>query len=275
MTKDLAETFLSMYGERRSEGAMKLDMDAFQGFVDDTYKLLLLDYIAPGVSPEKARALAHRVEDEFAVILSRAEIGNAEAKLLAFTSELPRARELILGSAQAIMEGDPASDSIQEIIFCYPGFRAIALYRIANIMYRNGMKVMARMVSERAHRETGIDINPGATIGERFFIDHGTGIVIGETTIIGNDVKIYQGVTLGALSLRGGRSKLRGVKRHPTIEDGVTIYSGCAVFGGDTTIGAGSTLGAVTTVTSSIPPRSLVLQTPEGMVIKSKDSRHD
>ena len=273
MSKDLAETFLCMYGERRSEGAMKLDMEAFQAFIDHTYKLLLLDYIEPGFCREKAKALAHTVQDEFSIILTRADIPEREQKLEEFLDELPKARELILGSAQAIMEGDPASDSIQEIIFCYPGFRAIALYRIANIMYRVGLKVLARMVSERAHRETGIDINPGATIGERFFIDHGTGIVIGETTVIGNDVKIYQGVTLGALSLRGGRSKLRGVKRHPTIEDGVTIYSGCAVFGGDTVIGAGSTLGAVTTLTHSIPPRSVVLLTKDGVEVRSKDHR--
>lgn len=271
MKTRLAETFPALYQKR--EGTIKIDITHFQKFVDDTYKLLLLDYIEPHFTKEKARLLADRVEDGFAITLDETGLENKEELLEKFLDELPKARELILGSAQAIMEGDPASDSLQEIIFCYPGFRAIALYRIANILYRIGLKVMARIVSERAHRETGIDINPGATIGERFFIDHGTGIVIGETTVIGNDVKIYQGVTLGALSLRGGRSKLRGAKRHPTIGDNVTIYSGCAVFGGETVIGAGSTLGAVTTLTHSVPPRSLVMMTKDGVVIKSKDDR--
>lgn len=273
MTKRLADIFEGLYQKR--EGTIKLDPNHFQHFIDDVYKLLLLDYVEPHYSKEKARLLADKVEDGFSIILEESGMPESEKKKEAFFAELPKARELILGSAQAIMEGDPASDSLQEIIFCYPGFRAIAFYRIANILYRIGLKVMARIVSERAHRETGIDINPGATIGERFFIDHGTGIVIGETTIIGNDVKIYQGVTLGALSLRGGRSKLRGAKRHPTIEDNCTIYSGCAVFGGDTVIGAGSTLGAVTTLTHSIPPRSLVMLTKDGVVIKSKDHKEN
>lgn len=273
MTEKSVRELIDSYRERTAEGAFSVDPAKLDSFVDDVYRLLLLDYLDPAYTREEALGIADRIERGFRSILERAGADDPEVKVETFMSELPEARRLILGSAQAIMEGDPASDSIQEIIVCYPGFRAITLYRIANILYRMDLRVMARIISERAHRETGIDIGSGARIGERFFIDHGTGIVIGETAVIGNDVKIYQGVTLGALSLRGGREKLRGVKRHPTIEDGVTIYSNCAIFGGETVIGAGSTLGACTTITASVPPRSLVVMNNCQTVVKSKDRR--
>lgn len=273
MTEKSVRELIDSYRERTAEGAFSVDPAKLDSFVDDVYRLLLLDYLDPAYTREEALGIADRIERGFRSILERAGADDPEVKVEAFMSELPEARRLILGSAQAIMEGDPASDSIQEIIVCYPGFRAITLYRIANILYRMDLRVMARIISERAHRETGIDIGSGARIGERFFIDHGTGIVIGETAVIGNDVKIYQGVTLGALSLRGGREKLRGVKRHPTIEDGVTIYSNCAIFGGETVIGADSTLGACTTITASVPPRSLVVMNNCQTVVKSKDRR--
>lgn len=170
-----------------------------------------------------------------------------------FVEELPKVHKLLIKDVHANFEGDPAAQSKEEIIFSYPGFYAIFIYRIANVLYRAGVPFVPRIMTEYAHGKTGIDINPGATIGEYFFIDHGTGIVIGETTIIGNHVKIYQGVTLGALSPRKGQS-LSGVKRHPTVCDNVTIYSGATILGGDTVIGEGAVIGGNSFVTESIAP---------------------
>ena len=157
----------------------------------------------------------------------------------------------------ASFEGDPAATSKEEIVFCYPGFYAIFVYRIAHELYVEKVPMIARMMSEHAHSRTGIDINPGATIGSYFFIDHGTGIVVGETTVIGDHVKVYQGVTLGALSTRGGQN-LRGKKRHPTIEDRVTIYAGASILGGGTVIGRDSVIGSNVFITQSIPPCTTV-----------------
>lgn len=174
-----------------------------------------------------------------------------------FYSQLPSLRDLLMSDIKAIYDGDPACKSISEVILSYPGFVAISAYRIAHILYEMKLEEVSRIISEYAHSITGIDINPGATIGESFFIDHGTGIVIGETSVIGKNVKIYQGVTLGALSLKEGRS-LEGIKRHPTIEDNVVIYSGASIFGGDTIIGEGSTIGSSVFITESIPKYSKV-----------------
>ena len=168
-----------------------------------------------------------------------------------FVNALPEIHKLLIKDVHATYEGDPAANSKEEIIFSYPGFYAIFVYRIANVLYKMDVPFVPRIMTEYAHGKTGIDINPGATIGEYFFIDHGTGIVIGETTIIGNHVKIYQGVTLGALSPRKGQS-LSGVKRHPTVCDNVTIYSGASILGGDTVIGEGAVVGGNSFVTESI-----------------------
>ena len=174
-----------------------------------------------------------------------------------FLDRLPFVDNMLNTDLDALFEGDPAAESKTEIILCYPGFSAIFVYRIANIFYELNVKILPRALSEYAHSKTGIDIHPGAKIGAYFFIDHGTGIVIGETTIIGEHVKIYQGVTLGALSLREG-FKLKGSKRHPTIKDYVTIYSGASIFGGDTIIGENSTIGSNAFITSSIGDNMLV-----------------
>jgi serine O-acetyltransferase len=152
---------------------------------------------------------------------------------------------------------------MDEIIFSYPGLFAVLVHRAAHELYKLKIPMLPRMMSEHAHSRTGVDIHPGATIGESFFIDHGTGIVIGETVIVGRNVKIYQGVTLGALSTRGGQS-LKGVKRHPTLEDGVTVYSGASVLGGDTVIGEGATINGNAFVTQSVPPHTRVnVKNPE------------
>ena len=152
---------------------------------------------------------------------------------------------------------DPAARSALEIFFLYPGLKAIRMHRRANWCYRRRMFFLARWISQRAARKTGIEIHPAATIGRRFFIDHGTGIVVGETTVIGDHVKVYQGVTLGALTTRGGQS-LRGKKRHPTIEDNVTIYAGASILGGGTVIGRDSVIGSNVFITHSIPPCTTV-----------------
>ncbi len=169
-----------------------------------------------------------------------------------FLKDIPRIRALLQQDLQAFLAGDPAATTEAEIIAAYPGYNAITVHRIANSLHRLGTPVLPRLLAEIAHSRTGIDIHPGADIGPAFFIDHGTGVVIGETTVIGSHVKIYQGVTLGALSTRGGQS-LRGKKRHPTIEDGVTIYASASILGGDTVIGAGATIGGNAFVTRSVP----------------------
>ena len=180
-----------------------------------------------------------------------------------FISRLADIQNMLLKDVQAGFDGDPAAKSRQEIISSYPGVFAIFVYRMAHELYLKNVPFIPRVMTEYAHSRTGIDINPGADIGEYFFIDHGTGVVIGETTKIGNNVKLYQGVTLGALSTRKGQL-LAEVKRHPTIENNVTIYSGATILGGETVIGANSIIGGNTFITESVPPYTKVsLKAPE------------
>ena len=174
-----------------------------------------------------------------------------------FFRKIPKIREYIETDLLATLDGDPAAGSFDEIILAYPGLMAITVYRIAHELYLLKVPVLPRLMTEYAHSETGIDIHPGATIGKYFFIDHGTGIVVGETSIIGQNVKIYQGVTIGALSTRGGQ-KLSGKKRHPTICDNVTIYAGASILGGDTIIGENTVIGGNTFITRSIEANSKV-----------------
>lgn len=181
----------------------------------------------------------------------------AEDRTFMFLEKLPKIREYIEADVQAAYDGDPAAYNRDEIIYSYPGLFAIMVYRIAHELFRLGVPVIPRIMTEYAHSETGIDIHPGAVIGRYFFIDHGTGIVIGETTEIGDNVKIYQGVTLGALSTRGGQS-LRNKKRHPTIEDNVTIYSNASILGGETVIGKNAVIGGNAFITRSVPANAKV-----------------
>jgi len=184
---------------------------------------------------------------------------------VSFLRCLPKIRSLLRGDVRAALENDPAAGRIEEVIFSYPGIRAVTVYRIAHELYHLGIPILPRIMSEHAHTVTGIDIHPGAHIGKRLFIDHGTGVVIGETCVIGDNVKIYQGVTLGALSLprdAAGRV-LKGTRRHPTVEDDVTIYSGATILGGDTVIGAGSVVGGNVWLTGSIPAGTkVVIESP-------------
>lgn len=181
----------------------------------------------------------------------------AEKTALALIEEIPEIRRLIQLDTQAAFAGDPAAMSNEEIILSYPGLEAILVHRIAYFLFKNGVPLIPRIMSEHVHGKTGIDIHPGASIGESFFIDHGTGVVIGETCVIGNNVKIYQGVTLGALSVQ---KSLQNKKRHPTIEDNVTIYANATILGGETVIGKGSTIGGNTWVTHSIPANTIITQ---------------
>ncbi|HAO30213.1 MAG TPA: serine acetyltransferase [Treponema sp.] len=182
----------------------------------------------------------------------------AEQAALALIEEIPEIRRKVQLDVQAAFRGDPAAKSNEEVIVSYPGLEAIVVYRLAHFLQSNGVPVIPRIMSEHVHGTTGIDIHPGATIGESFFIDHGTGVVVGETCVIGNNVKIYQGVTLGALSVK---KELMDKKRHPTIEDNVTIYANATILGGATVIGAGSVIGGNTWVTASIPPNTIITQT--------------
>ncbi len=165
--------------------------------------------------------------------------------------------EMLKEDLAAALAGDPAAQSEEEIVACYPGFHAVAIHRIAHVLWESGERLRARCLAEQAHSRTGIDIHPGAKIGPGFFIDHGTGVVIGETAVIGKNVRLYQGVTLGALSTREAPG-LRGVKRHPTVEDDVIIYANATILGGDTVIGRGSIIGANVFLTESVPPDTVV-----------------
>ena len=193
---------------------------------------------------------AEKIEDSHCFKLS-------EKTAIALVEEIPEIRRKLSLDTMAAFKGDPAAKSNEEVILSYPGLQAISVYRIANFLHKNGIPIIPRIMSEHVHGTTGIDIHPGATIGESFFIDHGTGVVIGESCIIGNNVKIYQGVTLGALSVK---KELMNKKRHPTIEDDVTIYANATILGGNTVIGRKSIIGGNTWVTESVAPESIITQ---------------
>lgn len=198
---------------------------------------------------------AEYIEKTFLKILKALEIENAEELWKTFKSQLPEIRRKLDLDAIAFESNDPASHSLAEIYMAYPGFYAISIYRLSHALYELGIYILPRMMSEYIHGITGIDIHPGATIGESFYIDHGTGIVIGETSIIGEQVKIYQGVTLGGIQVS---KDLASTKRHPTIDDNVTIYANATILGGDIVIGANSIIGANVWITHSVPENSLV-----------------
>ncbi len=193
----------------------------------------------------------------------------AASIIAAFFKRLPEIRERLAEDVQAAFDGDPAAQNTDETIFCYPGLFAISVQRLAHEFYVQNVPLLPRIMTEYAHSQTGIDIHPGARLGKRFFIDHGTGVVVGETTEIGDNVKLYQGVTLGALAVFGQAQ--RGHKRHPTIEDDVTIYAGATILGGDTVIGHGATIGGNVFITSSVPPLNQV--SSEAPKLRYRDRR--
>ena len=187
-----------------------------------------------------------------------------------FVAALPEVRRLVDTDVQAAYDGDPAATSQMEVVMAYPGLYAVTIHRLAHVLYKLKVPIIPRVMSELAHSKTGIDIHPGATIGERFFIDHGTGVVIGETTIIGRNVRLYQGVTLGGLSFDkdANGALVKGLKRHPNIEDNVVIYANATILGGDTTIGHDSEIGGNVWIKESVPPYSRVYNKPPAPVIK-------
>jgi serine O-acetyltransferase len=269
---NVEEELLYIMQHTEKPGLLALDEVLASSFFFDIKKLLTLDYEKPNFTPAELSELYQKVVNKLKKMLVELQVEDVEKTKDEFLSHIPEIRRLMDTTVEAILEGDPAALSKQQVVLEYPGFKAILSYRIAHVLYEMNLKMLARYVAEDAHHRTGIDINPGAQIGDYFFIDHGTGIVIGETCIIGSHVKIYQGVTLGALSLSKGRL-LKGLKRHPTIEDNVTIYSNAAIFGGDTVIGEGSTIGAVVYLTHSIPRRSIVSMTKDGIKVVPKCER--
>ena len=229
------------------------------------------------LAPEDyAALLLERIEKQLQrqIVLTLPEEQEAQAAELAaeMVTKLPQIARQVQMDLEATFDGDPAAGSRKEILFSYPGLFAILVYRVAHELYRLHIPILPRMMSEYAHSHTGIDIHPGAQIGDYFFIDHGTGIVVGETTVIGDRVKLYQGVTLGALSTRDGHHSLPG-KRHPTVEDDVTIYSGASILGGDTVIGRGSVVGGNAFLTSSVQKDTrVVIHAPETVFKSRRDT---
>ena len=197
---------------------------------------------------------------------------HARQAIATFFTRLTDVREMLANDVEASFEGDPAAQNPDETIFSYPGLYAITVQRLAHEFYKLEVPLLPRMMTESAHASTGIDIHPGAKLGPSLFIDHGTGVVIGETSEIGRDVKIYQGVTLGALAPAYGQA-LRGTKRHPTIEDEVTIYAGATILGGETVIGKGSTIGGNVFLTSSVPPYNIVTTEPPRLKFRDRRRR--
>lgn len=230
-------------------------MKSYNVCLKDTVKVFTKRLFYSLFDEEQQEVHAEYLETTFLKILSKLDIEYGEDHWKTFKTKLPELRRKLDLDAIAFECNDPASHSLQEIYLAYPGFYAISIYRLSHQMYRQKVHILPRMMSEYIHGITGIDIHPGATIGESFYIDHGTGIVIGETSIIGNHVKIYQGVTLGGISIA---KNLASTKRHPTIEDNVCIYANATILGGDIVIGANSIIGANVWITQSVPENSLV-----------------
>lgn len=253
---DLQEVLFPGY--RKREGLHRGNIEFYVGD--------LIDQLHDRLTRQIGRALRHEAgatsdchEDEDFEALG-------QAKTLLFLDRLPELREILATDVEAAFQGDPACKTPAEVIFCYPGLEAITIYRLAHLLYELDIPYIPRMMCEWAHRRTGIDIHPGAKIGRYFFIDHGTGVVIGETCVIGEYVKIYQGVTLGALSFStdANGNLVRGLKRHPTIEDRVVIYANATILGGTTVIGHHAVIGSSVWITKSVDPHTtVVLEKPQ------------
>ncbi len=283
-SKQIAQELVKSYkkeGTPAFDGEFNLpNREEIIGVLDEVQKVLFPAYFAHDEARDAepfAEATLHSIyfrlkkQIELAFAFCKGQGGCneccAEKTTDEFIEELPRIRKILFTDVEAFFAGDPAARSKEEIIFSYPGFYAIFVYRLAHILYLQGVPFIPRMMTEHAHGKTGIDINPGATIGEYFFIDHGAGVVIGETTVIGNRVKIYQAVTLGALSPRKGQ-KLSGVKRHPTVKDDVTVYSGASILGGETVIGEGAVIGGNCFLTQSVEAGARVSAKQPELIIK-------
>ena len=263
---DLREILYPGYGRRQN-----LHMGNVAYHVGD-----LVDSLYDRLRQQIARALQHdchsrEPQDEIDA--------TAQARTVQFLEKIPELRDVLAQDVHAAFEGDPAARSLDEIVFCYPGVAAVTVYRLAHMLYDLDVPLIPRMMAEYAHGKTGIDIHPGARIGGRFFIDHGTGVVIGQTTEIGERVKVYQGVTLGALSFPRDESTgevVRGTKRHPTIEDDVVIYANATILGGETVIGHHAVVGSSAWLTRSVAPYTTVtIENPKLRYRESPDVRMD
>ena len=223
-------------------------------------------------SKDTTAEIAAELEKEVAMLMPGKD---AKAIVAQFVARLPEVKRLVETDVQAAYEGDPAATSPMEVVMAYPGLYAVTIHRLAHELYNLKVPIIPRIMSELAHSKTGIDIHPGAQIGERFFIDHGTGVVVGETTVIGKNVKLYQGVTLGAKSFQKDPETgalVKGIKRHPNVEDNVVIYAGATILGGDTTIGHDSEIGGSVWLINSVPPNSRVYNKPPAPEIREKRS---
>jgi len=282
--KAVAKKIAASYGRHPSieqlDGQPVPSREAVVAILDEIFAVLYPGYFGErDISLEEARhlmagrlvKLRHTMTEEVARSCRRECkgqhklcdrcMGRGAKKTEAFLRRIPPIRKMLVDDVQAAYDGDPAATGFDEVIFSYPGLLAVTTYRIAHELYGLGVPLMPRIMTEWAHSVTGIDIHPGATIGRRFFIDHGTGVVIGQTCVIGKNVKLYQGVTLGALSFPKDEkgNLIRGTKRHPTIEDNVTIYAGATILGGDTVVGKGSIVGGNVWLTESVPPGTKVI----------------
>ena len=271
MAENMTHAAVPLYGKK-----LRLpDRGAIIGIIKEFRRLLFPAYFGDAqlmaLPPENyAALLLERIDTaltaQVALALPEGQVFAAAALTHEILEQLPRIQQTLMTDIEATFDGDPAAADKEEIIFAYPGLFAIFVYRIAHELYLRQVPMIPRMMTEYAHSRTGIDIHPGAQIGSYFFIDHGTGIVVGETTIIGDHVKLYQGVTLGALSPRGGRAHSSG-KRHPTVGDGATIYSGASIFGGETVIGENAVVGGNAFLTESVADNArVVIRPPETFI---------
>ncbi len=259
-----------LFAFRSDAGSASLPKGRVTRFVDDLINLMFPQHGEPeDLNSVQIEERLEILATELTMFLDLVTEENLkpEETVNRFFAGLPGIHQTILSDAEAIFKGDPAATCLDEVISTYPGFAAISIFRIASFFYRESVPVLPRMMAELAHERTGIDIHPGAQIGKGFCIDHGTGIVIGETSVIGNGVKLYQGVTLGALSVEKSMARTR---RHPTLEDNVIIYSGATILGGDTVIGHDSVIGGNVWLTESVAPFSVVYHKSE---VKIRNSR--
>lgn len=256
------EAFLEHLRAAREAYALPLQLrEMAESFAHAVLALLFPHFYRHGDARGSSLTDEHRfIEVRLEQMLRPLVEDDCEALARRFLSALPGIHEALRHDARAIYEGDPAAESVDEVILAYPGFLAIAVYRIAHVLYDAGVPILPRVLTEYAHRETGIDIHAGAQIGTSFSIDHGTGVVIGETTVIGDRVRVFQGVTLGALCVSKALSRQ---KRHPTIGDDVVIYANATILGGETEVGARSVIGGNVWLTQSVPPESVVTRTSD------------
>lgn len=258
--------FARILHEGYSNRKYDIDKKKIEDFIDRFFRFIFFLEFQRCSELENIELRLNSFKNEFNEILRSVSYDKNNLKSDLFFESFPKIYQKLENDAQTVLDNDPAANSMEEVMFSYPGFFAIAVYRFAHELAKSEVPLIPRIWTEFAHSKTGIDINPGAKIGDYFFIDHGTGIVIGETTIIGNHVKIYQGVTLGAHSVA---KNLQNIKRHPTIEDGVVIYANATILGGDTVIGENALIGGNVWITDSVAPNSVVFHKGQ-VTVKNK-----